>query len=166
MKNLFLLALTILSLEMYSQSGTIRGRVIGEDNLPLPGAKILTDDDNGAISDRDGFYTLLKVQEGSRTLTVTYIGFETQTKKVELKGNTVLRTDFKMEGEMELEAVVITGVTRGQAKAFNQQNSNINVSNIVAADQIGRFPDANIGDALKRIPGISVQYDQGEARKW
>src|SRR5690606_24938259 len=30
--------------------------------------------------------------------------------------------------------------------------------------QIGRFPDANIGDALKRIPGISVQVDQGEAR--
>lgn len=164
MKNLFLLVLSLLSLEVYSQSGTIRGRVIGEDNLPLPGAKILTDDNKGAISDRDGFYTLLKVQEGSRTLTVTYIGFETQTKKVELEANTVLRTDFQMEGELELEAVVITGVIRGQAKAFNQQNSNINVTNIVAADQIGRFPDANIGDALKRIPGISVQYDQGEAR--
>ncbi|MEL6252336.1 MAG: TonB-dependent receptor [Bacteroidota bacterium] len=164
MKNLFFLVLTILSLEVYSQSGTIRGRVIGEDNLPLPGAKIITDDDKGAISDRDGFYTLLKVQEGSRTLTVTYIGFETQTKKVELTAGAVLRTDFKMEGEMELDAVVITGIIRGQAKAFNQQNSNINVTNIVAADQIGRFPDANIGDALKRIPGISVQYDQGEAR--
>ncbi|MEO0734031.1 MAG: TonB-dependent receptor, partial [Bacteroidota bacterium] len=33
-----------------------------------------------------------------------------------------------------------------------------------AADQIGRYPDQNVGDALKRIPGINVQYDQGEAR--
>ncbi len=29
---------------------------------------------------------------------------------------------------------------------------------------MGKFPDSNIGDALKRINGINVQYDQGEAR--
>ena len=29
---------------------------------------------------------------------------------------------------------------------------------------MGKFPDSNIGDALKRISGINVQYDQGEAR--
>jgi outer membrane receptor for ferrienterochelin and colicin len=29
---------------------------------------------------------------------------------------------------------------------------------------VGKFPDSNIGDALKRINGINVQYDQGEAR--
>ena len=34
----------------------------------------------------------------------------------------------------------------------------------VSADQVGKFPDSNIGDALKRINGINVQYDQGEAR--
>ena len=34
----------------------------------------------------------------------------------------------------------------------------------MSADQIGKFPDSNIGDALKRISGINVQYDQGEAR--
>lgn len=38
-----------------------------------------------------------------------------------------------------------------------------NITNIISSDQVGRFPDANIGDALKRIPGINVQYDQGEA---
>ena len=40
----------------------------------------------------------------------------------------------------------------------------MNITNIVASDQIGRFPDANIGDALKRVPGITIQQDQGEAR--
>jgi TonB-dependent receptor len=53
---------------------------------------------------------------------------------------------------------------QGQSKALNQQKSSINVTNIISSDQVGRFPDANVGDALKRIPGISVQYDQGEAR--
>ena len=53
---------------------------------------------------------------------------------------------------------------KGQAKALNQQKSKDNITNIISADQVGKFPDANIGDALKRVPGISMQNDQGEAR--
>lgn len=34
------------------------------------------------------------------------------------------------------------------------------ITNVVSADQVGKFPDSNIGDALKRISGINVQYDQ------
>ena len=44
------------------------------------------------------------------------------------------------------------------------QKSNLGITNVVSADQVGKFPDSNIGDALKRISGINVQYDQGEAR--
>ena len=51
-----------------------------------------------------------------------------------------------------------------QAKAFNQQKTNKNITNVISSDQVGRFPDANIGDALKRVPGITMQNDQGEAR--
>ena len=53
---------------------------------------------------------------------------------------------------------------QGQSKAINQQRNSINITNVISADQVGRFPDQNVGDALKRIPGINVEYDQGEAR--
>jgi len=62
------------------------------------------------------------------------------------------------------EVLVLGDRLKGQAKALNQQKNNTNVTNIVASDQIGRFPDANIGDAMKRITGVTMQYDQGEAR--
>jgi TonB-dependent receptor len=58
---------------------------------------------------------------------------------------------------------VVTGVN-AQAKAIAKQRANVNVSNVISSDQVSKFPDSNIGDALKRIPGINVQYDQGEAR--
>lgn len=64
----------------------------------------------------------------------------------------------------ELEEIVVAGVFSGQQRAIRSQKNNINVTNVVSADQIGKFPDSNIGDALKRISGINVQYDQGEAR--
>ena len=63
-----------------------------------------------------------------------------------------------------LREVVVTGVFSAQQRAIRTQKNNLNVTNIVSADQIGKFPDSNIGDALKRISGINVQYDQGEAR--
>jgi TonB-dependent receptor len=65
----------------------------------------------------------------------------------------------------ELENVVVIGDRiRGQAKALNKQKSNQNITNVISSDQTGRFPDANIGDALKRVQGITMQNDQGEAR--
>lgn len=64
----------------------------------------------------------------------------------------------------ELEEVVVTSVFTAQQQALAAQKNNVNVTNVVSADQIGKFPDSNIGDALKRISGINVQYDQGEAR--
>ncbi len=71
--------------------------------------------------------------------------------------------------EMTTEAIGVEGLTvvgqrRGQAAALGQQLAAPTITNVVAADQIGRFPDANIGDAVKRIPGITVIQDQGEAR--
>lgn len=64
----------------------------------------------------------------------------------------------------QLDDVVVSGVFSGQRRAVNAQRNGLNVTNVVSADQIGKFPDSNIGDALKRISGINVQYDQGEAR--
>ena len=49
-------------------------------------------------------------------------------------------------------------------KGLNKQKSDLNVTNVVSADQIGKFPDDNVGDVIKRIAGVSMQGDQGEAR--
>ena len=63
-----------------------------------------------------------------------------------------------------MKEVVVTGAFYGQRKALQMQKETMGVTNVVSADQVGKFPDSNIGDALKRINGINVQYDQGEAR--
>src|SRR3546814_8287203 len=35
---------------------------------------------------------------------------------------------------------------------------------VVAADEIGQFPDRNVAEVIERLPGVGVQYDQGEGR--
>lgn len=128
MRVLLLTSIILLSSGMQAQSGYIRDRIIGQDNLPLPGATIIPDEEKGAISDRDGFYTILNVTPGARTVMVSYIGFETQSQEFEVVANQTAKLNVKLEGAMELDVFVITGIIRGQAKAFNQQFSNENAA--------------------------------------
>lgn len=79
-------------------------------------------------------------------------------------GNESRSIKLNADSSHQLGEIVFTGVFSGQQSAINAQRNGVNVANIVSADQIGKFPDSNIGDALKRISGINVQYDQGEAR--
>ena len=64
-------------------------------------------------------------------------------------------------GEIEVRG---SPLLEGQAKALNTQMNTINITNIVAADQIGRFPDKNAAEATQRIPGVSLNRDMGEGR--
>ena len=158
--TLFLLSTCLLS----AQTASLTGRVLDADALPLPGATLLVDDEARGVTDQDGRYRLQNLPAGERTVTVTYIGFTDAATSVTLEDGVTTDLDFTLQAGVELAAITVISPLRGQARAFNQQLTRMNVTNIIAADQIGRFPDANLGDALKRVPGVNVQYDQGEAR--
>lgn len=164
MKNVLILALTLSTFSIMAQSGTLSGRVIDEANLPLAGATLVIDGVKGSITDENGNYSFLNLPAGSHTLNVSFIGYNNLTEEVEIVDGKTTVLDIQLNPGLDLQEIVVTSQLRGQARAINQQKTNYNITNVIAADQIGRFPDANIGDAMKRIPGINVQYDQGEAR--
>lgn len=152
----------------WAQKGAINGKIIDEDNLSLPGASVYIKSLRlGAASNNQGEFTLVNVPVGNYTLVISYIGYEKVTQQVTvIADQTVTLKSITLKSGVTIgeEVVVLGDRLKGQAKALNQQRMNYNITNIVAADQIGRFPDANIGDAMKRIPGITMQNDQGEAR--
>lgn len=163
--NLFYLFL--LPIVGVSQTGNVQGTISDENGLSLPGANIfITSISKGAISDFDGRFTLVDVAEGSYTLKVTYLGYQDQEQEILISANKTTEVNLTIQQKMmELDGVELTGYrTNGQAKALNTQKNNLNITNVVSTDQIGKFPDNNIGDAVKRIPGITMQVDQGEAR--
>jgi len=157
----------LLSVRVFAQEGgLVSGTVKDATGMTLPGAVLKLDRFNRyTVSDNNGYFEFLNVPAGSYRVEVD-LGYEPAVLEatVTAGGNAVV--DFVMqEGAQEIGAVVVMGdQARGQAKALNQQKTNVNVSNVISADQIGRFPDSNIGDALKRVPGIAMQNDQGEAR--
>jgi TonB-dependent receptor len=168
MKKFLLLICGILAttLATYSQ-GILKGKVVDEQNLSLPGANLIIKGTRiGTVTNQNGEFSIMNLESGSYTLQITYLGYLNQEKEFQISDGTTTTARFELlEGTLEgAEFVVFGDRLKGQARALNQQKNNANITNIVSSDQIGRFPDANIGDALKRIPGITMQNDQGEAR--
>jgi TonB-dependent receptor len=64
----------------------------------------------------------------------------------------------------EVDEIVVTGVRLQNQKAITERRNNLQVTDSVTSDDVGRLPDFNIGEALQRLPGVAVQNDQGEAR--
>ena len=146
------------------EMGTITGRITDADRQVLPGATIMIEElHTGVTSDVNGFYTLANLKPGTYKVKVSYVGYEPKYYTIKLTGNNVER-NIQLSESHELKEVVVTGAFYGQRKALQMQKETMGVTNVVSADQVGKFPDSNIGDALKRINGINVQYDQGEAR--
>lgn len=147
------------------RTATLTGRILDSDDYPLPGATLLLKETNqGVASDNNGVYRINNIIPGEYTLKISYIGYESVEKKIVFKESTTLTENFTLSEGVALQEVVVQGIMKNQTRALNQQKNNINITNVVSSDQVGQFPDNNIGDALKRIPGINVQYDQGEAR--
>ena len=145
--------------------GSIAGRITDSESHTLPGATIIIEDINtGVTSDINGYYTLPNLKPGTYNIKVSYVGYTTVSKTITIKGNKAVEANIVMDEGMELQQVNVVGAFSAQRKAMQIQKGNMGVTNVVSADQVGKFPDSNIGDALKRINGINVQYDQGEAR--
>ena len=166
-KSYLVLVFLFLALLGHAQKGVVSGKILdSDDNMPLPGAMIqLVGMNKYTISDFNGRYEFLNVAEGSYTAKVTYIGYTSGTAAVTVvKGENAVHNFALNASGTELKEVIVGDRLKGQAKALNQQKTNKNIGNIISSDQVGRFPDANVGDALKRVPGVTMQNDQGEAR--
>ncbi len=163
------LILLLCGLAAEAQTGGLISGTVTEatEKRTLPGATLKLDKYNRyTISDQNGHYEFLNVPAGDFSIQVSYLGYETETTQVKVEQGENSVVDIVMtESSTAIGEVVIMGDgLRGQAKALNTQKTNDRITNVISSDQIGRFPDANIGDALKRVPGIATQGDQGEAR--
>lgn len=63
-----------------------------------------------------------------------------------------------------LEEVEVIGTRWQNMQAIDARRTSPRVIDAVSADDAGRLPDFNIGEALQRLPGIGIQNDQAEAR--
>jgi TonB-dependent receptor len=143
--------------------GTILGRVTGEGGRPLAGAVIQVEGTSlGSITGDRGEFVVTRVPAGTRTIRVGLIGFQPTTRTVNVTAGESVAATVVMEVHAHaLQEIIVEGQV-GQAEAYNRQRTAESVRSVVSAEQIERFPDATVPDALRRIPGVSSRPDRGE----
>ena len=62
------------------------------------------------------------------------------------------------------EHVEVVGQAASIDQALKEQRHSDNIESVVHADGVAQLPDANVAEAVQRLPGISVERDQGEGR--
>lgn len=68
------------------------------------------------------------------------------------------------QGANALEEVTVTGIRASLRDALDTKRKADTVVDAISSEDIGKFPDKNVADALQRVPGISVDRIWGEGR--
>jgi len=145
----------------------LKGRVVdGDTGIALDGVVVtIPEADLRTVTRRGGEYLFDALASGSYTLQFDYLGFESETRQVTVQNGAELREDVRLRQPLaELEGIRVSAEAIGQARALNFQKNSSAYANVIASDAIGEFPDQNAAEALSRLPGVSVERDQGEGR--
>jgi len=146
--------------------GMITGTAADTDHDVLPGAPVKLDPGNISVTtNQQGEFTITGIAPGSYTLTVSYLGFSPFTANVTVTAGQVSKVDAVLSVATQNQQVVVTpGRSYGEAEAINEVQATDTVVNILPAAVIVSLPNANIADAVGRLPGVTLERDEGEGK--
>ncbi|MDO9552879.1 TonB-dependent receptor [Rhodonellum sp.] len=144
-----------LHLMAFAQQTAIRGQVLDENGLSLPGASILVKGTTtGTVTDLDGNFTLNLSGNPEAVLQISFIGYTTQEIKVGSQSDITIT----MQPDMDtLGEVVVVGY--GEQKKVTLTGS---VSQVEGRD-LTKSPQPNLSNSLAgRVSGLIASNRSGE----
>jgi len=148
-----------------AQVGAISGTVKDTSGAVLAGAQVELDKGPAAVSDGEGQFTISNVAPGSHTVTVNYVGFTPATTTVTVTAGQTARANIALDVASKNDVVIVT-VERahGEAEAINESRTSDNILNVLPSEVIESLPNANVADAVARLPGVTLERDEGEGK--
>jgi hypothetical protein len=143
-------------------TGSITGKITdGETGEPMRGATVqVIGTKKGAIADVKGVYTIKGLPAGTYTLRFNYIGFKPKTvENIEVKDGQAVAMPIVLESAVKKTEEIVVQATRindNAAAMLAQRKNAAQVSDGIGEAEIKKLPDADAGQALKRVPGITL----------
>ena len=184
------LAATVLALVTFTCTASAQpagsSRIVGRIFNPatqeyVRNAEVTVEGTNAtAFSGDDGSYVISNVAPGNVTVSVSYTGYERATATLQLQPGQTATRDFELKGltygpatrtapgtadsVVTLEKFVVSNEREGNAKAIMEQRAALNMKNVVASDNFGDLTGGNIGEFMKYMPGVVMDYVDADAR--
>ncbi len=158
-------------------TGTIQGRVFNPVSKDyVRNAEVRIEGTNRIdYTENDGSFSFSNVPSGTVTVTVTYTGYNTAretftvtagqpaVREINLTSTaTPSATDAK--GVVQLEAFNVSTEREGNSKAIMAQRRDMNITTSVSSEIFGDVTDGNVGEFLKYLPGVDLDYVESEPR--
>lgn len=149
-KSKIVLLLLLFPMFLYSQTREIKGKVVDESGVGLPGVSILLKGTTrGTVTNTDGDYNLQGVPLGS-TLDFSFIGMK--TKSVKVTGNTT-NINVTLEADVtELQETVVVGYGTQKKESVVGAIGTAKAEDLKTQGNVANLTDAITGV----IPGVSV----------
>ena len=71
----------------------------------------------------------------------------------------------EVEEESEVEEVIVSGVKSSLKDAIDIKRKNVGVVDALTAQDLGKFPDGNLAEALSRLVGVTTERSNDEGTK-
>jgi TonB-dependent receptor len=161
--------ITVLGLSSVSAqqaNGKINGLVTDTSGAILPGATVEVQE-NGlrAVSDAQGQFTIPNVALGTYTLKVSYVGFSPFQTSVTVAAGQPANVTAVLTVASDSESILVTAErAHGEAEAVNEIRTSDNILNVLPVEVIRSLPNANVADAVGRLPGVTLERDEGEGK--
>ena len=160
------LPLLLLSSMAYAQAtkALITGNVADSAGAALEGASIqilpLT---ATATTGSTGEFSLPEVAAGHYTLKVSFVGFATYSKEIDVTAGQTLNLPITLSVATQNEEIEVSADrVHGEADAINTTRTADNIIQTLPSQVIMSLPNANVADALGRLPSIVLFRIEGE----
>jgi TonB-dependent receptor len=170
---------SVLSLHAQAAgTGTIQGRVynpvskeyVNNAEVRLEGGNQVT------FTEQDGSFRLVDVPAGTATLVVNYSGYnqakesftvtagQSAVREINLTSTAATTSTTGKDGVVKLDAFTVSSAREGNSKAIAAQRKDMNIITSVSSDIFGEVMDGNVGEFLKYLPGVDLEYVESEPR--
>jgi TonB-dependent receptor len=148
------------------QKGAISGIVTDDSGAVLKGAQVTLESPVfNTVSDEQGRFYINDVAAGSYTLTISYVGFTKFEQPVNVVAGQAANIEAKLKLQSQNESILVTAPrVTGEAEAINIERSSDNLVQVLPAEVIRSLPNANLADALGRLPSVTLERDEGEGK--
>lgn len=163
-------ALLLVTAPLFAQtsSGTLTGTVLDSSNGKyLEGAEVVVQGtDLRASTARDGSFTISNIPVGPHTVLVNYPGLETKTESIDLAAGQSISHSIRLGSSdvLRLSEFKVSGTKEGMAQATALQKISVQTKLVAASDQFGEVSEGNVGEYLKFLPGVTIDYNVNDAR--
>jgi TonB-dependent receptor len=147
-----------------SGKGIIVGTITDTSSAAVPNAELkLTPLGITGVSDSQGNYRITDVPAGKYTLTVSYVGFASQSSAIEVTGGQTLTLPLQLKVSNANEEILVTASRpHGEAEAINETRTADNLLQVMPSEVIRSLPNANVADAIGRFPSVTLYRIEGE----